>query len=69
MNEKHFFKPAPDAHPAMEGRLIDKDGVDRGDWHFHEVGMATTAEAEEKDLEAIRAYIESLDAGRNGPET
>lgn len=68
MNEKHLFNPAPETGPAMEGRFIDKDGVDHGDRHFHEVGMATTAEAEEKDIEAIRAYIEALDAGRNGAE-
>jgi hypothetical protein len=61
MNEQPIIPKKPEQ--AMEGRFVDAKKVDHGDRHFHEVGMATTPEAEQEDLEALRVYIQCLPTG------
>ena len=41
----------------MEGRFIDKKGVDHGDRDFHEKAMGTDDAAEKKDLEALKKFL------------
>jgi hypothetical protein len=55
MSENPFKKTPPE---TMEGRFIDKDGVDHGDRDFHERQMGTDDEQEQADLAALIAANE-----------